>query len=370
MMGDKLSNPAMEKKLLSKVIEKAERVANHLGHRPVLMEVCGTHTVALSRSGLRDRLREVIELRSGPGCPVCVTAVEDLDRMIALSQFPKVMIVTFGDMVRVPGSMSSLEKERARGAEVRMIYSPLEAIELAKAYPDREIILIGVGFETTAPLIGICIEDADQYHLTNFSILSLHKRVQPALRNLLEDLEFSVDGLILPGHVCAIEGRQAYNFIAKDYEMPAVVTGFESLDMMGSIFILLEMLEKSLPQVVNGYTRVVKEEGNIKAQRMIRNYFNRGGAIWRGLGFISDSGLTIKEKYGNYDANRKFSVKTSQPQIPKGCCCGDLMKGKMMPYQCPLLGTCCTPTAPVGPCMVSSEGPCGAYYLYEHYNRK
>jgi len=361
----KLSDPALGKRLLARVGERAARLAGRLGRRPVLMEVCGTHTVAISRSGLRSLLEETLELRSGPGCPVCVTAAEDLDAAIALARLPGVTVATFGDMVRVPGSASSLEEERARGARVQVVYSPLEAVELADSRPDEEVVFLGAGFETTAPLTALCLIEAHRRRLPNFSVLSLHKLVPPALKALLADPDLGIDGLLLPGHVSAIIGRQAYGFIAGEYGVPAVISGFESLDILGAIYFLLEMLEKGEPEVLNGYTRVVKEEGTRQARAVMAECFGVTAASWRGLGEIPASGLRLQGDYVTYDAAARFPVPKKPARPRAGCRCEDLLKGKLTPPECPLFARSCTPARPVGPCMVSSEGACAAYYQYE-----
>lgn len=365
LLLSKFGDPALGKKLLARVSERAARLAGRLGRRPVFMEVCGTHTMAISRSGLRSLLKETMELRSGPGCPVCVTAAEDLDKAITLAQLPGVTVATFGDMVRVPGSTSSLDQERARGAQVQVVYSPAEAVELATANQEGEVIFIGVGFETTAPLVALCLVEAQRRRLRNFSVLSLHKLVPPALKALLADPQLGIDGLILPGHVSAIIGRKAYDFIAREYGIPAVVSGFESLDILGAIYFLLDMLEKGEPAVVNGYTRVVKEKGNRHARAVMEKCFEVTAASWRGLGEIPASGLRLQDDYVTYDAAARFSVpqKPARPRL--GCRCGEILKGKLTPPECPLFAQGCTPARPAGPCMVSSEGACAAYYQYE-----
>lgn len=366
---DRLRDPVLGRKLAALVVEMAARAAERQGRPLVFMEVCGTHTTAISRYGLRSLLGGVLELRSGPGCPVCVTSAQDLDRVIALARLPGVTVVTYGDMVRVPGSLSSLEEEKARGARVEVVYSPVQALDLARAVPDREVIFVGVGFETTAPLAALSIAEARQRNVKNFSVLSLHKSVPPALGMLLSDAELSIDGLLLPGHVCAITGRKAFDFIALDFGLPAVVAGFESLDILGAVYRLLEMLERGMPQVVNDYARVVRDEGNPGAVELMQTFFAAGQAHWRGFGAIPASGLYLRPKYSDYDAEIKFPGQAleygASVRERPGCRCGDLLKGRLTPPQCPLFGGVCTPSRPVGPCMVSSEGGCAAYYQYE-----
>lgn len=366
---DRLRDPVLGRKLAALVVEKAVRVAERLGRPPVFMEVCGTHTTAISRLGLRSLLGGVLELRSGPGCPVCVTSAGDLDRVLALARLPGVTVATYGDMVRVPGSLSSLEKEKARGARVQVVYSPVQAVELARAATDQEVIFIGVGFETTAPLVALSIAEARQSGVENFSVLSLHKLVPPALGMLLHDSELNIDGMLLPGHVCAVTGCKTFDFIALDFSLPAVVAGFEALDILGAVYRLLEMLESGMPTVVNDYARVVRDEGNPRAFELMQTTFAVGPANWRGFSAIPASGLYLRPEYNDYDAEKKFPGQAvengASAHERTGCRCSDLLKGRLTPPQCPLFGKVCTPSRPVGPCMVSSEGACAAYYQYE-----
>lgn len=359
-----LRDPALIKPLLRKVEQAAREAAQQLGRRPIFMEVCGTHTTAIARSGLRTLLEEWLELRSGPGCPVCVTDNSDLDTLLALARQPGVLVVTFGDMLRVPGSVSSLEKERAQGAQVQVIYSPQEALALAENQRHRQVVLVGVGFETTVPLVALCLQEAQARQLKNFTLLSLHKRVPPVLHALLADPAIQLEGLLLPGHVCAVIGRRPFDFIAQEYGVPAVVTGFEPLDILGALHNLLTLLQNHRPQVVNGYARVVREEGNPRALELLERYFEQGPARWRGFGDIPHSGLTLKPAFRPYDAAALVPPMPAQAIQPRGCRCGDVLRGKLTPPQCPLFGQVCTPTTPQGPCMVSSEGACAASYQF------
>ena len=365
-----LRNPVLGKQLLKRITQRAKSVVAALGRKPVFMEVCGTHTTAISRCGLHSLLESLVELRSGPGCPVCVTSTADLDQMLALARQPNVMLATFGDLLRVPGSHSSLEQEKAQGARIEVLYSPWEALTLAERHRDQQVVLIGVGFETTAPLVALCVAEAQQRKLTNFSILSLHKTVPPVLHALLSDPELCLDGLLLPGHVCAVTGRQPYDFIASQYGKSAVVTGFEPLDILGAMDHLLEMLQSKEPRVINGYTRVVREVGNPRAQEMIQQYFATGTASWRGFGDIPDSGLYLRAAYKNYDAWTSLASSDASTVVKTGCHCGDVLKGKLMPTGCALFAQACTPAWPQGPCMVSSEGACAAYYQYERASKR
>ncbi|GAB6181470.1 hydrogenase formation protein HypD [Desulfotomaculum defluvii] len=360
-----INNLDIARQLVQRVIFLGQELRELLGRPPILMEVCGTHTEAFSRFGLRSLLKDVLELRSGPGCPVCVTAQEDIDFILALTKIPGVTVAVFGDMMRVPGSFSSLEQERACGAQVKIIFSPREALKLARVNPGRQVILIAVGFETTAPLISLTLEEASVEGFTNFSILSLHKSVEPVLHILLNDAELAIDGFLLPGHVAAITGSQVFNFLAEQYDKPAVVAGFEILDILGGVYSLLNMLRSSSPRVVNDYARVVRDQGNLKAQGFINKYFYLETAIWRGFGSIPASGLHLRRNYEQFDARKKFKLNPVHSVIRNTCRCGEILKGKIMPSECSLFAKDCTPTAPVGPCMVSSEGTCANYYRYE-----
>lgn len=361
----KLQNTALARELAARAASLAALLAERLGRRPFLMEVCGTHTAVISRSGIRSLLKDAVELRSGPGCPVCVTATQDLDAVINLARLPGVTVATFGDMLRVPGSVSSLEEERARGAGVEIIYSPAGALELAGANPRREVVLIGAGFETTAPLVALAITKAKQRRIRNFSVFSLHKQVPPVLQALLSGPKTALDGLLLPGHVSAVTGRRVFDFIASVFGVPAVVTGFEPVDILGAVLILLELLLRGKPAVVNGYTRVVREDGNPLAREMIQTCFYSGPALWRGFGPIPESGLNLRQSCRHYNAALKFPLPGPAIQVRKDCRCGDLLKGRITPPQCPLFAHTCTPVHPAGPCMVSSEGACAVYYQLE-----
>jgi hydrogenase expression/formation protein HypD len=362
---DKFRDPETGRALVERVLALAEQAREKLGRPPVFMEVCGTHTVAISRAGLRSLLGGKCELRSGPGCPVCVTDYGDIDTMVAFGRLPGVTVGTFGDMVRVPGSQTSLEKEKARGADIRVFYSPADAVKWAQEHPDREMVFLGVGFETTAPAIALSVAQAQALGLKNYSVFSAHKVVPPAMRALLSDPGFRPDGFILPGHVSAIIGRRAFDFIATEYGLPSVISGFETLDIVDALYGLLQQVLSGEPRVENGYNRVVKEAGNPRAQAQLDRFFEIAGVSWRGFGVIPDSGLEWKPKYRDFDARVRFAPEVDEPRIPKGCRCGDLLKGQLTPRECKLFAAACTPTSPVGPCMVSSEGACAAFYQYE-----
>lgn len=326
-----------------------------------IMEVCGSHTMAISRYGLRQILPENIKLISGPGCPVCVTAQNEIDASISLAS-QGVTIATFGDLVRVPGNNSSLQEERAKGRDVRVFYSPLDALDYAMANPSKEVVFIGIGFETTIPSVALTIKEAYTKKIKNYSVYCLHKTMPKALEALVVNGS-DIQGFLLPGHVSAITGSTIYNFLVDKYKIGGVVSGFEASDILMSVVMILKNLED--PKIEIQYKRVVKDDGNIEAQKLIEEVFEDSDAEWRGLGMIEGSGLKIREKYSEYDAEKKFNIKkpNSGTEI-KGCRCGDVLKGIITPKQCPLFGKACTPVNPIGPCMVSSEGSCAAYYKY------
>ena len=333
------------------------------------MEVCGTHTVAISKSGIRKLLPADIRLLSGPGCPVCVTAFEDVDRIIMLAREVRAdkrfIITSFGDMMRVPGSHSSLLKEKAKGADIRIVYSPADALSLARENPDREVVFFSVGFETTSPTSAATILHAHREGLDNFSIISNNKLIPPAMELLLEDKNTALDGFLCPGHVSAIIGTSSYQRIVDRYQKGCVVSGFEPLDIILSTYWLLLQKKEETPMVEIEYSRVVHAEGNPKALSILYQVFEVADASWRGFGIIPQSGLVLKEEFSRFDAIKKFDLPTPEVSEPKGCRCGQVLKGLIIPTECPLFARQCTPADPVGACMVSSEGTCAAYYKYE-----
>ena len=329
-----------------------------------LMEVCGTHTVAIARNGIRDLMPEGCKLASGPGCPVCVTANRDIDAVIALARVENVILTTFGDMTRVPGSSSSLLKEQAAGRDVRIVYSPLDALSIAQANPDRPVVFVGVGFETTTPLVALALKRAAALGLKNFSVYAAHKNMPGALDVLMGDPELKVDALILPGHVSTIIGIEPYRFLAEKYGIPGVITGFEPLDVLQGIIMLMRQLHEGRAEIENAYARGVMAEGNPVALAAIDDVFETCTATWRGLGPIEGSGYRIREQYAQFDALRRFEPEIEETREPRGCRCGDVLRGIMAPNECPLFRTVCSPENPVGPCMVSSEGSCAAYFRY------
>ena len=329
-----------------------------------LMEVCGTHTVAIARNGIRDLMPEGCKLASGPGCPVCVTANRDIDAVIALARVENVILTTFGDMTRVPVSSSSLLKEQAAGRDVRIVYSPLDALSIAQANPDRPVVFVGVGFETTTPLVAMAIKRAAALGLKNFSVYAAHKNMPGALDVLMGDPELKVDALILPGHVSTIIGIEPYRFLAEKYGIPGVITGFEPLDVLQGIAMLMRQLHEGRAEIENAYARGVMAEGNPVALAAIDDVFETCTATWRGLGPIEGSGYRIREQYAQFDALRRFEPEIEETREPRGCRCGDVLRGIMAPNECPLFRKVCSPENPVGPCMVSSEGSCAAYFRY------
>ena len=328
------------------------------------MEVCGTHTMAIYQYGIRSILPPQVRLISGPGCPVCVTPIGYVDKAVAYARMPDTIIATFGDMVRVPGSSSSLMEERARGADVRVVYSPLDAISLAEKNPGKRVIFLGVGFETTAPTIAGTILKAQAKGLVNMFVLASHKTIPIPMRILSADPDLGIDGYLCPAHVSAIIGCDAYRFLAEDHGIPCVVTGFEPADVLQGVAMLVRQVVEGRSEVENQYRRFVTREGNRKAQDLLARVFTTADAVWRGLGNIPGSGLVIGEEFSCFDAEKALPVEVEEPREPEGCLCGEVLKGKIAPPECPLFGTACTPEDPVGACMVSSEGSCAAAYKY------
>lgn len=348
-------------KLARGLIETIHRLAPE---HATLMEVCGTHTVAIARNGIRDLMPEGLRLASGPGCPVCVTCNRDIDTVIALVRIPNVTITTFGDMTRVPGSTSSLLAEQAAGRSVEIVYSPLDALAFAKAHPEREVVFVGVGFETTTPLVAMAIKRAKAMGLSNFTVFAAHKNMPGALELLVGDPTLELDALILPGHVSTIIGAEPYRFLAEKYGIPGVITGFEPVDVLQGIAMLVRQLHEGRAEIEIAYARGVMPEGNPVALAAIDEVFETCTATWRGLGDIPGSGYRIRDEFANFDAVRRFEPDVEPTRDPKGCRCGDVLRARIAPNECPLFRAVCTPENPVGPCMVSSEGSCAAYYRY------
>ena len=329
-----------------------------------LMEICGTHTMAVFRHGLRAVFPATVNLVSGPGCPVCVTATEEIDRAVLLSRTPGVRVATFGDLIRVPGTESSLKQEMAAGARVEVVYSTMDALALARSHPDEEVVFLGIGFETTAPTVAAAVAAAAQGGVGNFSVLSAHKLLPPAMGALLSSGDLHIDGFMCPGHVTTIIGIESYRAVASQYGTPCVVTGFEPVDILQGVLMLVEMVESGRGEVAIQYKRGASAEGNPKAREIMNRVFEPVDAPWRGLGVIPGSGLGLRPEFEALDARKKFNLEVPPAPEPPGCRCGEVLRGVMTPPECPLFRKVCRPDRPVGPCMVSSEGSCAAYYKY------
>ncbi len=349
-------------------VELGRKLVKRIGHlstRPArLMEFCGGHTVAIMKNGLRQLLPPTVEMLSGPGCPVCVTANADIDKAIALARLPNVIITTFGDMLKVPGSYSSLQQARAQGGDIRIVYSTQDALQIARDNPRRPVIFIGIGFETTAPTIAAAILQAEAEKIQNFFVLCLLKLCPPVMKALLDLGEIKLDGIVCPGHVSAIIGSRPYDFIPRDYGVACVVSGFEALDILLSVAMLVEQIEAGKPTVEIAYRRGVKPEGNRTALELIDKVYEVDKAGWRGIGEIAGSGLKLRKVYERFDASLAFPVPLEPVREAKGCICGAILRGVKTPADCTLFRKVCMPENPVGPCMVSSEGACSAYYMY------
>ncbi len=330
-----------------------------------LMEFCGGHTVAIMKHGIRQLLPPTIKMLSGPGCPVCVTDNADLDKAIALARIPGVTLTTFGDMLKVPGSRSSLQQARAEGADVRIVYSTIDALDIARQYPSRKVVFLGVGFETTAPTVAASVIQAEKEGIGNYYVLSMHKLCPPVIRAILDSGETKVSGLICPGHVSAVVGSSTWEFIAGEYGIPCVVSGFEPVDILQTVQMLVSQLEKGESKVGIAYRRGVTAEGNRRAIDIMYQVFEPCSARWRGVGAVPGSGLGLREPYRRFDAEAAFKFDPGPTLEPEGCICGEVLRAVKTPRDCKLFRKVCTPANPVGPCMVSSEGSCAAYYLYE-----
>ena len=360
MLWDQFKNP--------EDIGKVTEVIKNWNIKPVkLMEVCGTHTMAIAKSGIKSLLPDNIKLLSGPGCPVCVTAEENIDAILKLAKDKNVIIATYGDMLKVPGSKygESLEKLKAMGANIKMVYSAFDAVEIARDNPDKKVVFLGIGFETTTPGTAIALQEAVNSKLKNFYIYSMHKLVEPVLRTLIKEDDFDIDGFLCPGNVAVIIGEKGFEFLPLEYKIPSVICGFEAGDILTSIYKLLLQIKNNKPLIENEYTRVVKYDGNVEAQNAIFKYFEPSDDIWRGIGLIKKSGLKLKAEFEAFDAEKNFDLHIEVKKSHTSCKCGEIIKGKVVPSGCPLFGKACTPENPVGPCMVSSEGTCAAYYKYQ-----
>ena len=346
-------------------IDRLHAAAAKLSRPVQFMEVCGTHTVSAFRCGLHSVIPENVKLLSGPGCPVCVTSQGQIDQLIALASQESLTLCTYGDMLRVTGSDgSSLEKARSRGASVKVIYSAMDAVKCAQATPGRQVVFIAVGFETTTPATAVAIQAAHRLGLKNFSAFISHKLVLPAMRALLRSDDVRIDGFLAPGHVSVIIGAEAYRRIVKRYQKPCVVVGFEDVQMAQGLALLTEMVNESRMEIVNLYPQAVSARGNPRARQLMDDTFQVRPVSWRGLGLLPHSGLALRDRFKAFDACERFGIEAIDVPEPAGCRCGDVITGRCSPAQCALFGHVCTPVNPIGPCMVSSEGTCGAWFKY------
>ncbi len=350
-----------DKEIVGKLVQQIKDISKK---EISLMEVCGGHTMSIQKFGIPSLLPENIKLLSGPGCPVCVTDKKFIDHAVAICRLEDVIITTFGDLIRVPGSTSTLEKEKANGNDIRIVLSSLDALEIAKSNPNKKIVFLGIGFETTAPTSAATILEADKQNVNNFFVLSSHKIMPPAMSALIDE-GVKIDGYICPGHVSTITGVDIYKDIPEKYKLGCVVTGFEPIDILQSILMLVIQIESSSPKVEIAYKRVVKHEGNLIAQRIMNDVFETKDDWWRGLGVLEKSGLAIRKKYKSFDASKAFNVEIEKTIEIKGCICGEILKGLKTPKDCKLFSKVCTPVDPIGACMVSSEGACHAFYKYK-----
>lgn len=357
---DEYRDPVLAKGLLDRIVKLSEQI----GQTVTMMEVCGSHTYAIGHFGIRNMMPKNVKLISGPGCPVCVTSIHDVDVALHLAAQEDIIFATFGDMLRVPGSHgNSLQKTRASGADIRVVASAADCISLAQAHTDKEIVFMGIGFETTSPTIASTILACHKKGILNFSVFSVHKVLPPALKALIDDPALNIDGFLCPGHVSTIIGTNAYELIT-EAGRAAVITGFEPVDILEGIFMILTQIAENKKTVAIQYNRGVKPEGNPRAREVMMSVFCPGHSEWRGLGIIPQSGLLLKEPYSTFDALKKFEVPEIHSVEMKGCCCGDILRGVKTPDECPLFKRVCNPLNPGGPCMVSSEGTCATYYTY------
>jgi hydrogenase expression/formation protein HypD len=362
---DEYRDPAAARALVAQIAELAE------GDHVKLMEVCGGHTHTIYRHGIEHILPTGVELVHGPGCPVCVIPMGRIDDAIAVAETPGVTFTSFGDMMRVPGSDGNLLEAKARGADVRFVYSPLDALRIAHENPDRQVVFFAVGFETTAPSTALTVLAARERQVSNFSVFSNHVTIVPPIKAILESPDLRLDGFIGPGHVSTVIGQRPYRFIPSHYGKPVVTAGFEPLDILQSIAMLLTQIREGRCEVENQYTRVVRDEGNPRALELLAQVFElRPHFEWRGLGFISQSALALRPEFADLDAELRYQVPGVRVADPKACQCGEVLKGVIKPWECKVFGTACTPETPIGTCMVSSEGACAAYYNYGRLHRE
>lgn len=357
------SNPEICKALLENVKEKAQEFQRIYGRKPAFMEVCGSHTMALAKSGVKQALLDDVKLISGPGCPVCVTDQQSIDAMIALSEADDRIICTFGDMVRVPGSSKNLLHAKTAGKDIRVLYSPVDAIRIAEENPDKQVVFLGIGFETTIPILSLLIGQADKRQLKNFSLWMTTKLVEPILRTLLDAGDVRLDGFLLPGHVSIVLGEDSYQFLVNEYGVAGVISGFEPAELLSGIDKLIDLSLKKEAKIINDHKAVVTKTGNQVAKTWMETYFTVCDEAWRGIGEIPNSGLDLKPEFDQYNAKKRFSITLEPPKKTK-CRCGEVIRGIISPNECSLFGKACRPMNPIGPCMVSAEGSCSAYYHY------
>ncbi|MDQ3978729.1 MAG: hydrogenase formation protein HypD [Actinomycetota bacterium] len=367
---DEYRDPAAARACVNEITALAADLAAKRGHHLKFMEVCGGHTHTIYKHGIENVLPPTVELVHGPGCPVCVIPMGRVDDAIAVARTPGVIFTSFGDMMRVPGSTSNLLEAKAQGADVRMVYSPLDALRIAAQNPDKEVVFFAVGFETTAPSTAVTLLKAREKGILNFSLFCNHVTIVPPLRAILESPDLRLDGFLGPGHVSTVIGNRPYRFVPGVYGKPLVTAGFEPLDILQAIVMLCRQLRDGRCEVENQYTRAVPEQGNPKALAILGEVFElRPHFEWRGLGFISQSALKLKESFAAWDAELKFEIPGVRVADPKACQCGEVLKGVIKPWECKVFGTACTPETPIGTCMVSSEGACAAYYNYGRFTK-
>ncbi|MDM7487229.1 hydrogenase formation protein HypD [Rhodococcus sp. CSLK01-03] len=361
---DEFRDPAAARALVASITDLAA------GDEFKFMEVCGGHTHTIYRHGIEHLLPASVELVHGPGCPVCVIPMGRIDDAMWLAEQPNVVFTTFGDMMRVPGSRGNLLEAKARGADVRFVYSPLDALKIAVDHPDRHVVFFAVGFETTAPSTAVTLVRARQLGLSNFTVFCNHVTIVPPIKAILESPDLRLSGFLGPGHVSTVVGLRPYRFVPAVYGKPIVVAGFEPLDILASVHMLLRQIRDGRCEVENQYSRVVRPEGNVQALRLLAQTFAlRPHFEWRGLGFISQSALGIHPDYADFDAEQRFSMPGLRVADPKACQCGEVLKGVIKPWECKVFGTACTPETPIGTCMVSPEGACAAYYNFGRLHR-
>jgi hydrogenase expression/formation protein HypD len=363
--ADEFRDPVMARSLVDAINTLAAPLAAARGRPLQVMEVCGGHTHTIFRYGLKAMLPDTLEFVHGPGCPVCVLPMGRVDDCVALARDPNIIFTTFGDAMRVPGSHGSLLQAKAEGADVRMVYSPLDALKLARENPTREVVFFALGFETTMPSTALTVLQAKREGIRNFSLFCNHITIIPTVKAILDSPELTLDGFLGPGHVSMVIGNRPYDFIAQHYHRPIVVAGFEPLDILQSLWMLLKQIDEGRCEVENQYTRIVPEDGNVQALAAVAEVFElREFFEWRGLGSIDHSGVRMRAAFADYDAERKFVVPGLSIADPKSCQCGEVLKGVIKPHQCKVFGTACTPERPIGALMVSSEGACAAYYRF------